>query len=81
VAKIQITVLFNLVSDVLATMLDNARIAGRIKGSVAHLIKGGITRLQYADDTIIFLELDDQMIINTKFLLYYFENMSSLKII
>jgi hypothetical protein len=59
--------LFNLLSDALATMLDNARTGGRIKGLMQHLIEGGITNLQYADDTIIFLEIDEQTIINTKY--------------
>jgi hypothetical protein len=72
--------LFNLVSDALSTMLDNARTAGEIKGLMAHLIEGGITHLQYADDTIIFLNMDEQSIIHTKFLLYCFENLSGLKI-
>jgi hypothetical protein len=72
--------LFNLVSDALATMIDNARRAGEIKGLVPHLIEGGITHLQYADDTIIFVDMDNQSIINIKFLLYCFENMSGLKI-
>jgi hypothetical protein len=72
--------LFNLVSDALSTMLDNARTAGEIKGLMAHLIEGGITHLQYADDTIIFLNMDEQSIIYTKFLLYCFENLSGLKI-
>jgi hypothetical protein len=72
--------LFNMVSDALATMLDNAKREGQIKGLVPHLVEGGITHLQYADDMIIFLSLGDQSIINTKFLLYYFEDMSGLKI-
>jgi hypothetical protein len=61
-------------------MLDNARTAGEIKGLMTHLIEGGITHLQYADDTIIFLNMDEQSIIHTKFLLYCFENLSGLKI-
>jgi hypothetical protein len=56
--------LFNLVSDALATMIDNAKLAGKIKGLVPNLIEGGITNLQYADDTIIFLDMDDQSIIH-----------------
>jgi hypothetical protein len=64
--------LFNLVSDALATMIDNAKLAGKIKGVVPNLIEGGLTHLQYADDTIIFLNMDDQSIIHTKFLLYCF---------
>jgi hypothetical protein len=47
---------------------------------VSNLIEEGLTHLQYADDTIIFLNYDDQSIYNTRFLLYYFEDMSGLKI-
>jgi hypothetical protein len=67
--------LFNLVSDALATMLEKAKREGKIKGLVPNLVEEGITHLQYADDTIIFLNLDEQSIINTKFLLYCFEEM------
>lgn len=72
--------LFNLVSDALGTMLDKARMSGQIRGLVPHLIDGGITRLQYADDTVIFLAMEEQSILHTKFLLYCFENMSGLKV-
>jgi hypothetical protein len=72
--------LLNLVSDALATMFENAKRAGQIRGLVPNLIEGGLTHLQYADDTIIFLNYDDQSIYNTKFLLYCFEDMSGLKI-
>jgi hypothetical protein len=72
--------LFNLVSDALATMLDNAKRAGKIKGLVPHLIEGGITHLQYAYDMVVFVNMDDQSIMNIKFILYCFENMSGLKI-
>jgi hypothetical protein len=44
------------------------------------LVERGLTHLQYADDTVICLEIDENSIANTKFLLYYFENMSGLKI-
>lgn len=44
------------------------------------MVEGGITHLQYADDTIIFLNMDEQSIVYTKFLLYCFENMSGLRI-
>jgi hypothetical protein len=61
-------------------MFENAKMAGQIRGLVPNLIEGGLTHLQYADDTIIFLNYDDQSIYNTKFLLYCFEDMSGLKI-
>jgi hypothetical protein len=72
--------LFNLVSDALATMLEKAKAANQIRGLIPHLVEGGLTYLQYADDTIIFLSLDEQTIMNAKFLLYCFEDMSGLKI-
>jgi hypothetical protein len=61
-------------------MFENAKLTGQIRGLVPSLIEGGLTHLQYADDTIIFLNFDDQSIYNTKFLLYCFEDMSSLRI-
>jgi hypothetical protein len=72
--------LFNLVSDALATMLEKAKETNQIRGVIPHLVEGGLTHLQYADDTIIFLSLEEQTILNTKFLLYCFEDMSGLKI-
>ena len=41
---------------------------------------GGITHLQYADDTVVMVACDDESITNMKFLLYCFEWMSGLKI-
>lgn len=72
-------ILFNLVVDALATMLESARDAGEIKGLVPHLVNGGLTHLQYAYDTVLFLQVDDQPIINTKFIFYCFECMPGLK--
>ena len=46
--------LFNLVGDGLASMLSAAREVGEIRGLVPHLVEGGLTHLQYADNTIIF---------------------------
>jgi hypothetical protein len=72
--------LFNLVADTLSTMLNKAREGGFIKGLVPNLVEGGLTHLQYAYDTIICLEVDENSIAHTKFLLYCFESLSSLKI-
>lgn len=47
------SLLFNLVSDTLATMLDRARSAGKIVGLTPELIEGGLTHLQYADNNTI----------------------------
>jgi hypothetical protein len=49
--------LFNLAVDALVTILDKARMAGHISSVVGHIIHGGgVTHLQYADDTMIMVE-------------------------
>lgn len=72
--------LFNLVGDALGAMLKAAKEAGHVEELVPHLIPGGVSHLQYADDTVLFLRYDDQSVRNVKFLLYCFEEMSGLKI-
>jgi hypothetical protein len=66
--------------DALAAMLVKAKEAGHITGVVSHLIPGGVTHLQYADDTMILIEPSEMGIANLKLLLLCFENMSGLKI-
>jgi hypothetical protein len=69
------------VADALATIQRKGSQAGLIKGLIPKLVEGGgLTHLQYAGDTIIFLKAEEQYIANVKFLLYFFENMSGLKI-
>jgi hypothetical protein len=70
--------LFNLATDALALMLDEAKQKGYIKGVVSHLVPGG--HLQYADDTILMCDCDEKSISNVKFLLYCFKWMLGLKI-
>jgi hypothetical protein len=73
--------LFNAAVDVLAEILEKAKISGHISGVVGHLIPGGgVTQLQYADDTMIMVEGSELDIVNLKFLLLCFETMSGLKI-
>jgi hypothetical protein len=66
--------------DGLAAMLSRANSMGDIRGVVPHLIPGGVTDLQYADDTMTLIELTDVGIANLKALLLCFENMLGLKI-
>jgi hypothetical protein len=47
---------------------------------VKELIPNGIVVLQYADDTIVYLEHDVEKAKNVKLLLYMFEQMLGLKI-
>lgn len=72
--------LFNLVSDALAGILDCAKNANKLSGLVPEIFPGGITHLQYADDTVICIPWDEREIITTKFLLYCFEEMAGMKI-
>jgi hypothetical protein len=44
------------------------------------LVQGGITHLQYADDTVLLIENDEESILTIKLILYCFEAMSGLKI-
>ncbi|XP_071674451.1 uncharacterized protein [Lolium perenne] len=72
--------LFDFVVEALASILDKAKEAGHISGLIPHLIPGGVSHLQYADDTIIMLQPDDLAIANLKYILLCFENMSGLRI-
>ena len=73
--------LFNSAVDILAEVLERAKTSGHISGVVGHLVPGGgVTHLQYADDTMIMVEGSELDIINLKFLLLCFEAMSGLKI-
>ena len=46
----------------------------------SNLIPHGLTHLQYADDTIILVELNEACLAHLKFILLCFEAMSGLKI-
>jgi hypothetical protein len=50
--------LFNIVADMLAILIKRAKEEGQISGMVPHLVDGGLSVLQYADDTILFMEHD-----------------------
>jgi hypothetical protein len=72
--------LFNIVADMLAVMIERAKAGGQIEGVVPHLVDGGLSILQYADDTILFMEHDIEMAKNLKLILSAFEQLSGLKI-
>ena len=72
--------LFNFVADALGAMLDRARLAGHIRGVVGNLIPGGVSHMQYADDTLLLFESDTHSIATVKAILLCFELMSGLKI-
>ena len=73
-------ILFNLVVDMLALMIGRAKENGQVGGLVPHLVDGGLSILQYADDTIIFMEHDLAKARNMKLVLCLFEQLTGLKI-
>jgi retron-type reverse transcriptase len=73
-------ILFNIVADMLAILIDRAKEVGKVGSLLPHLIDGGISILQYADDTILFLEHDIAKAVNMKLILCIFVQLSCLKI-
>jgi hypothetical protein len=73
-------VLFNLIADMLAVLIARAKEDGQVAGLIPHLVDGGLSILQYADDTIIFMEHDLEKALNMKLVLCIFEQLSGLKI-
>jgi hypothetical protein len=74
------SILFNIVTDMLAIMIERAKSDGLFEGVIPHLVDGGLSILQYADDTILFMEHDLDNAKNLKLILSAFEHLSGLKI-
>jgi hypothetical protein len=51
-------ILFNIVADMLAIMIEHAKSDGLFEGVIPHLVDGGLSILQYVDDAILFMEHD-----------------------
>jgi hypothetical protein len=73
-------ILFNIVADMLALLIKRAKDDGQIRGVVPHLLDDGISILQHANDTIIFIDHDREQGKNHKLLLCALEQLSGLKI-
>jgi hypothetical protein len=69
-----------LVADALSVLLDKGVKKGHISGVLGDLVPGGISHIQYADDTVITIDGYDRSILNLKLILYCFKWMSGLKI-
>ena len=50
--------LFNIAADMLAILIKRVNKDGQISGVVPHLVDGGLSVLQYADNTVFFMEHD-----------------------
>lgn len=72
--------LFNLVVDVFSRMLMSVAKQGFISGLLPQVLEGRIISLQYADDTILFLEDDLEKASNLKWILTCFKQMLGMKI-
>ena len=72
--------LFNLVADALSNLFDKAVEKGHLVGAMDWLIPGGISHIQYADDTVIMIDGAYNSILSLKLILYCFEWLSGLKI-
>jgi hypothetical protein len=72
--------LFNFIGEALSGILTTVGAARHIQGVVPHFIPGGISHVQYTDDTLILIQNSEDNIYNLKFLLMCFEDMSGLKI-
>ncbi|WVZ81603.1 hypothetical protein U9M48_028958 [Paspalum notatum var. saurae] len=74
------SILFNIVADMLAIIINRAKSEGKVNGVIPHLVEDGFSILQYADDNVIFLDRNLEKARNMKVLLCVFEKLSGLKI-
>ena len=72
--------LFNLVADIFTRMLIKAASNNLISSLLPQVIAGGVVSLQYADDTLLFLEDDLDKANNLKWLLLCYEQMTRMRI-
>jgi hypothetical protein len=72
--------LCNIVADMLAILIERAKVDVQIEGVVPHFVDGGLSILQYAEDTILFMDHDLDKDRNLKLILSTFEHLSHLKI-
>jgi hypothetical protein len=73
-------ILFNLIGEFFTKMLLKAASRNFIQRLLPQVIPGGIISLQYADDTILFLEPNIHMDRILKWVLTCFEKLSGLRI-
>jgi hypothetical protein len=72
--------LFNLVADVLTRMLVRAAKDGYITGLMTSVYPEGVISLQYADDTLLFLEHNNIAVCHLKWIMVCYEKLSGMKI-
>ena len=72
--------LFNFTADVFTKMLIKAANGGLITGLLHGFNRTGVVSMQYADDTLLFLQNDRSRALNLKWLLSCFEQLSGMRI-
>jgi hypothetical protein len=75
------TLLFNLVLDALSALLEGASRNDRLSGLVLHVVDSGLTHLQYAGDTMLMIQMEEESMVNLKLILYCFESMSGMIVV
>jgi hypothetical protein len=70
--------IFNIVADMLAIMIERAKFDGQIEGVIPYLIDKGLSIIQYADDSILFIKHNLEK--RFKLILSSFEQLLGLKI-
>jgi hypothetical protein len=73
-------ILFNLIVDMLVILISRAKEDGQVEGLIPHLVDGGVSIVQCANDTIIFMKHDLEKALNMKLVLCNFEQLLGLKI-
>jgi hypothetical protein len=68
------------VADVFTKMLIKAAMHNQITGLMHGMIPTGIVSMQYADDTLLFLKNNLDNVVNLKWILSCFEQMSGMRI-
>jgi hypothetical protein len=68
------------VADMLAVFIARAKEDVQIQGLIPHLMDDGLSILQYADDTILYMEHNLEQAKNVNIILCAFGHLSSLKI-
>ena len=64
----------------LAILIGRAKNEGLVNGIIPHLVDDGLSILQYADDTVLFMDHNFDQAKNLKLILCAFEQLSGLKI-
>jgi hypothetical protein len=64
--------LFNIVVEMLAILIARAKDDGQVSELMPHLVEGGVSILQCANDTILFMEYNLPKAVNMKLILCIF---------